>query len=160
MGIYSLSFYINSSNHIFVDRIVFYVKTHSDINWNGDLSILKDYVIGTTLGWSYGEAFDQIKSTLHIYTVNDICTNFKKLMVGRVDMVPTTYRNGLACIEAFNLQNKVVMLSPDIQDINGYIGFSKQPKLSNFKRLFNARLKQMIDNGTVSLINNKYQLQY
>ncbi|WP_435236595.1 hypothetical protein ACR30L_03150 [Psychromonas sp. PT13] len=42
--------------------IVFYVKTHSDINWNGDLSMLKDYVIGTTLGWSYGEAFDQIKS--------------------------------------------------------------------------------------------------
>jgi polar amino acid transport system substrate-binding protein len=89
--------------HFYVDRIVFYVKNDSTLIWNGDFLSLKGHVIGTTIGWSYGHAFDQVKNSLTIESVKDLCTNFKKLVIGRVAIVPATYRNALACIKQFNL---------------------------------------------------------
>jgi polar amino acid transport system substrate-binding protein len=149
-----------TQDHFYVDRIVFYVKKNSTFTWNGDFLSLKGHVIGTTIGWSYGNTFDQVKDSLTIESVKDLCTNFKKLVIGRVAIVPATYRNALACIKQFNLQEEVSLIAPDIQINKGYYGFSKQKKLTYLKKLFDERLQKMIENGKVSHINQTYQLKY
>ncbi len=149
-----------TSHHFYVDRIVFYAKSDRTLVWNGDFSSLQGKVIGTTLGWSYGTTFDQMKESLTLESVNDLCTNFKKLVMGRVYLVPATNRNALVCIEELDIRGEVTLLSPDIQTTKGYYGFSRQKNLTHFKEQFEEKLQQMIKNGAVSRINQTYHLRY
>jgi len=149
-----------SEHHFYTDRIVFYRKINRHLTWNGDFSTLQNYAIGTTFGWSYGDAFDKAKETLTLKPVKNLCDNFKKLMLGRIDLVPATQRNALVCINTLNIANEVVLLSPDIESTKGYYGFSKQSHLVEFREQFNAKLKEMVHEGEVARINEQYQLQY
>lgn len=52
------------------------------------LEDLRDYTVGVTLGYSYGERFDEMLKTMRVDTASTDYANYRKLQSGRIDIFP------------------------------------------------------------------------
>ncbi|TDT88652.1 amino acid ABC transporter substrate-binding protein (PAAT family) [Pseudodesulfovibrio indicus] len=52
------------------------------------LEDLRDYTIGVTLGYSYGERFDEMLENMRVDTASTDYANYRKLLSGRIDIFP------------------------------------------------------------------------
>ncbi|OZG72330.1 hypothetical protein BTA51_16485 [Hahella sp. CCB-MM4] len=74
---------------LMVNKKVFFHRKDFKFDWN-TIDDLKNYRIGTALGYSYGDEFDKAakEKRITIEPVTDDATNLKKLLLGRIDLFP------------------------------------------------------------------------
>lgn len=142
-----------SNSVISVDKVFFHLKSFS-FDWDS-INDLKQYRIGGTLGYTYGEAFDKAVKNKDIYVqyiTHDI-QNIKKLMSGKIEIFPMEINVGYELIKT-ELDKKNVSLithhhKPVVQTstcvvISKKIGKQRAQKLI---AAFNRGLQELKNNG-------------
>lgn len=142
------------------DALVFYLKKDNHFQWDGQFSSLVGKDIGLTRGWSYGTQFDQFKGQLNTFEVNSVTANFKKLLLGRIELFACHPRAASKVINQLDIAEQIKMASPPIMINRGYFGFSKKRNLDGFINQFNSEFKKMIANNEMLQLNKQYNLQF
>lgn len=85
-----------SEEPIFKGKVVFFTLKSDYFSWNS-FDDLKNYKIGITNGYSYGNIFNFYldNKTLNIEVANEDILNFKKLFSKRIDLFPIDLEVGL-----------------------------------------------------------------
>ncbi len=154
------------SEPIFNFKQFFYVRKDSTITFDGNFNKLKDYIIGTRIGFSYGGAFDTFikNGTLNVSEVINSTQNTKKLVSGRIDLF---IENPMNLISELNPQGElelmedIKLLKPSISHQLSYITVSKKSKLG--KKLvseIDKYLREIKNDGTYQKILMKYFGKY
>ncbi len=140
----------------FQDASFFFVRAGSSITWDGDLRLLRDVRIGMVPSWSWGEELESILGDLTVDYAPTIDLCFRKLLAGRLDMVPCSPREAYAAFQRLGLakQEQPIHIHPRIATHLNYFGFSKvkRQKLYRFKMAFEQELIQMQQRGELDQI--------
>lgn len=126
----------------YVDEMVFYERSPSVFEWNGDFAALKHKRVVAINGWAYGEKFDAARKILNISLTNSVEGALTMLARGRVDLFATNRRNTEPVIATLALAGQVAPLDHIITLQRGYFAFPKRPEyeivVERFDRAFNA----------------------
>ena len=149
-----------SSLPFYSDHMVFYSLKANSFEWQGNYAQLEGKLIGVPLGWTGGESFEAHRSSLRIYGVPELKNGFEMLVRKRVDLVLSNQRNALVTINDLNIAQEINVLNFALEITQGYFGFSKHHDVSRLKALFDQQLSEMVKNGRIKQINQKYGLEY
>ncbi len=152
--------FIDYHNEVLMPQIVslFILKT-TNIQWNGNISELAKYRFGGKRGFSYGKDFDNaIKNKIitKIEYVDYIERNVRKLLMKRFDIMINDKYTALYSFKKIGVLNHIKVLSPNIQYVPSYLGFSKKRKLTTIIDKFDVVLVQMKKDGTYNRIVNSF----
>lgn len=142
----------------YVDQMLFYARTKSVFDWDGDYASLRDKRIVAINGWAYGDEFDAARSIMNISLTNSVEAALAMLAHGRVELFATNRRNTEPVIPLLALENKVAPLSRIIASQRGYFAFPKRPEyeavLERFDRAFNA----YVDAGELRKLGRRWNV--
>jgi len=148
------------SSEVLMPQVVsFFVKKGSTITFNGDFGKLSQYSIGVVRKVSYGQKLDlAIKSGTfrRIEEANDGTQNFRKLIKGRIDMIPSNKYGGYHILNRLGEINEVEELPINIQSVPSYLAFSKKRNLKDIRDKFDVILKRLKEDGTYLKILESY----
>jgi len=82
--------------------------------------------------------------------------NFLKLIISRVDIVPSNKYVALDILTKLKKTDEVKELAPEVQSIPSYIAFSKKKNLAKTRDSFDETLKKMKSDGTYDKIISDY----
>ncbi|MBP7528433.1 MAG: transporter substrate-binding domain-containing protein [Syntrophorhabdaceae bacterium] len=115
----------------------------------------------TTKGDSFGQAFDSFLSNkLTITRSPNVEQSFAKLTKGRVDYFIYAMYSGLFEADKLGITDKVELLPKEVCVENWYIGISRKSPYVKYLPQINKKLDELIDNGTVDRLIEKYGSQY
>lgn len=155
------------SEPISVEKIVlFHLKSKPIKDWK-TLDDLKNYKFGATREYTYTKEFWDAANTkrLMVDVTNSDLQNFKKLLVGRIDIFPSGLVNGNSLLQKeFNpgIPSLISFHPKPLSKTTGHLAFTRSRKNSeNLVRIFNqglAELKKegLYDKFTGDLLTGKY----
>lgn len=154
--------FLDYSNESIAPQIVyFYTRKDSNVSFNGDLEALKKLRIGTAYKVNYGPKFEDMRARLNIDEAPTIEQNFKKLVIGRVDLIPSNLYTAASTMEQAGLKEyagQIVKLPIPIENVPSYIGFAKLRKLGALRDGFDAEFKKFVASGGYKRLLEKYRL--
>jgi len=148
-----------SKEALTVQVIAFFARADSTQSFDGDLAALRDVRIGVITGTSYGERFDEAVRTRVLRNVeqtNTIESNLKKLILGRVGLVPSYRYVALDTARRLHLLAQIREVSPPLDAVPTYLAFTKARDLSKWSEDFDAALASMKQDGTYDRIIGEY----
>ena len=154
------AFMIYTQSYFYQDPMAFYVRESNEFQWDGSLSSLTGKKIGLTRGWSYGTEFDQFRSQLNIFEVENIEASLKMLLFDRIELVASHPRAANRVIDLLNIRGQVKMILPPIIVNKGYFGFSRKRDLGSFIDQFDSEFNKMVSSGEIQRMNQAYDLYY
>jgi len=146
------------SDALFVERIAVYYHRDRPIRFE-DLSDLKGKRVGTLLGWSYGDEFDDARSARKIIVeeVPSDIQNFDKLARGRLDAVLAIEQVGANILTADGYAG--IRKSPAyLAEKSTHLAFHKQAEAAALLADFNHALRDIRQNGVYGRILNQHNL--
>lgn len=115
----------------------------------------------TTVGDSFGQAFDRfLAEKLTVTRSATVEESFSRLLKGRADYFIYAMYSGLFEADKLGMTNKVELLSKEVCVENWYIGISKKSPYVKYLPQINKKLDELINNGTVDRLIEKYGSQY
>lgn len=132
---------------LFPQAVYFYKNRKSDIQFNGDMDSLINRRIGVVSTISYGRAFDNFKSVLTLERARKLEHNFTKLLLGRIDLLPSDKIVADNVIAKMGIAGQVTMVPVQLGSIPSYIAFSKKRNLTQLMKAFDRELRQMKESG-------------
>lgn len=93
---------------------------------------------------------------LTIEYVSQIVQNFRKLDAGRIDYLIAPEHNAQIKASALGFADKITILPAPINSENEYMAISKQSPCLKYLPDVNKKLEEMIQNGTVERLIEKY----
>ena len=115
----------------------------------------------TTVGDSFGQAFDRFLSEkLTVTRSATVEESFSKLLKGRADYFIYAMYSGLFEADRLGIANKIELLPREICVENWYVGISKKSPYAKYLPQINKKLDELINNGTVDRLIEKYGSQY
>ncbi len=152
--------FLDYSNEVIVAQVVnFYKMKGRNINFDGDISKLKQYRIGVVSTISYGQKFDQAKSILKLDRVNKLEHNFVKLLKGRIDLTISNIFVAEHILKKQNMTNRIVRIPIEVQNVPSYIAFSKKKGLTGLRDQFDTELSKMKQSGEYNRIMKTYGIE-
>jgi polar amino acid transport system substrate-binding protein len=145
-----------STQAIYRAKVGLFALSSKQIDWQGDFSKLDGLRIGTTLAWYYGEKFRAHQPTLTLDPAIQQPDSFRMLLHNRVDLVITTESAARVAIGQLGVADQVVELTPLVDILEGHIGFSKAPEMQPVRLAFDKALDELVADGSVARINEKY----
>jgi polar amino acid transport system substrate-binding protein len=145
-----------SRQAIYRAKVALFARTAKNVDWQGDFQKLVGLRIGTTLAWYYGTKFAEQQASLTLDPAVRQPDSFRMLLHDRVDLVVTTESAAQAAIEQLGITDQVVELAPLVDILEGHIGFSKAPAMTPVRLDFDKALDELIADGSVARINQKY----
>lgn len=145
-----------STQAIYRAKVGLFALSGKQIDWRGDFSKLDGLRIGTTLAWYYGEKFHSQQPTLTLDPAIQQPDSFRMLLHNRVDLVITTESAARATIQQLGIADQIVELTPLVDTLEGHIGFSKSPDMLPVRLAFDKALDELVADGSVARINQKY----
>jgi polar amino acid transport system substrate-binding protein len=139
--------------------IVFFARPEWSLGFNGDLAALRDVKIGIIAGTSYGEQFDAaVRDGVlrNVEQTNSIESNLKKLVFGRVDLVPSYRYVALDTARRLQLLTQIREISPPLDSVPTYLAFTKVRDLRKQSEDFDAAMASMKQDGTYDRIIGQY----
>lgn len=139
------------------------------------LSDLKGYRIGVTEGVSYTKAFWQAERYLNFDYVNQNELQIKKLLRGRIDLVPLNTRSTLYEAEQAGIRDQISYLDKPLKDTPYYdpvclhspyfsgnedTGTTRQQHIEGFLKEYDAAVDKLTANGFIAATYRKYGLLY
>jgi len=148
------------SVEVLMPQIVsFFVKKNSPIVFDGDFNKLSKYSMGVVRKISYGQKLDlaiKNKTFKRVENANDVTQNFRKLIKGRIDIVPNSKYGGYHILKKLNQIDEVDELPLNIQSVPSFIAFSKKRNLTHIRDKFDVILKRLKQDGTYLQILQNY----
>ncbi|MCJ7433476.1 MAG: transporter substrate-binding domain-containing protein [Anaerolineales bacterium] len=148
-------FYFSDPAVVTGQNVFFHLKSY-DFDWK-EMKDLAGLNIGATIDYDYGEAFMQAEKAGEI-NVDRVPTdeqNFKKMLLGRIDIFPLDLDVGLAMLHQNFSAEEIAQITYHSQPIESYpyslILSKKVPRNAELIVLFNAGLKELIDSGKMQL---------
>lgn len=154
--------YVFSSQPLFKQETVLFVRADSPIHFKGDLQVLAGRAIGLQRGASYGDVFDGaaakgLFARLEFVTHDE--SSFRKLAAGRVDAVVSGRDSGLATVRRLGLAHQIRVSGKPLEVTGSYLMFNKDAVDAGFLRKLNAAMTGMQKDGSAYRIRSKYGLQ-
>lgn len=113
--------------------------------------------IGTLLGWSYGEKFDQAKAENQLFTHDSkLETNFNLLAKGRLDAVVHTELSAVYVLNKLALKDKVFLASEPLALGNIHMAVKKGSHKELLHK-FNQKLREPTHKKTINRLIKSYQ---
>lgn len=135
----------------------FYFLKGTSFDWDPteqDYNHLKGLRIGAVISYNYGEEFQTAEESglIHVERVSTVEQNFKKLLLGKVDLVICQNRVGMHILQTKFTKNDIKKINHHPQNSDAveydYLLFTKKKKTShNFLELFNKGLKKLKSSG-------------
>ena len=155
--------FLDYSQEILARQIVyFYAQDNASFSFNGDLKSVKGFRIGVVRGIDYGPKFEGARATLNINEASTVEQNFRKLAVGRVDLIPSNMYTANATIAHPAMQEykgKFIKLATPIEVVPSYIGFSKTKRLTTLRDRFDVELRKFYLTDEYGRLLKKHQLE-
>ena len=152
-------FLVFSKEALTKQAIAFFARSESTQSFDGDLAAVQDVRIGVITGTSYGEQFDAaVRNGVlrNVEQTNSIESNLKKLVLGRVDLVPSYRYVALDTARRLQLLAKIREISPPLDSVPTYLAFTKVRNLSKRSEEFDAAMASMKQDGTYDRIIGRY----
>ena len=146
-------------NEVLVEQVVaLYARKGDPTVFKGDFASLKNKVIGVTSTISYGQLFDQATKRLALKTdaVDDLESNVRKLMRGRVDLLISNRFSAQTVLRTMSLTGKVVEVGPIVEKLPSYIAFSKARGHGGLRDNFDRVLREIRRDGTYERIMQSF----
>ncbi len=148
--------YMNFTMPVVLDRSVIW---YSSINFKTPLSWsrfqdLAQYKIGVIRGENFNKEIDQLISSQQIKTfhvTNDV-QNFKKLALGRIDIIVKNERVGWALVNELQLNSSVKAAFKPAYLKKRYLSFTKQKDYHQLINMINIKVKEMQAKGEIRKI--------
>lgn len=152
-------YFIISQERLFRDREVFFYRVDRPFDWN-DYSDLKKYVVGGVIGYSH--VTQLANHGIKVEIVSNEAQNYRKLMAGRVDVVPGSRIVGYHMIQQMYPEAQSRMIkhhSKPLREADMFIFFSrKNPKSHALDEAFSRGMKKLKSSGRYSTILDQYLL--
>jgi polar amino acid transport system substrate-binding protein len=142
--------------------VYFYARQDFHFVFNGDLAATGGMRIGVVRGINYGPKFEEARAALHLDESSSIEQNFRKLAIGRVDLVPSNQTTAAAMLARPELHERIgdiVNLPVPIEVVPSFIGFSKLKNLSGLRDNFDDALKKYAGTVEYQQLLGKYKLE-
>ena len=139
--------------------IAFFASPETTPSFDGDLAAVRDVKIGVITGTSYGEKFDAaVRDGVlrNVEQTNSIESNLKKLVFGRVDLIPSYRYVVLDTARRLQLLAQIREMSPPLDSVPTYLAFTKVRDLSKRSEDFDAAMASMKQDGTYDRIIGRY----
>lgn len=140
-------------------QIVFFSRPDSQVVFDGRLHSVRDVKIGIINDTSYGAIFDSaLKQGVlsQIDKANNIESNLRKLVAGRVDLIVSYDFVALQAAEHIHLRENIRQLSPAIDLVPGYLAFTRVRDFKKLSDAFDVQLALMKQDGSYNRIAEKY----
>jgi polar amino acid transport system substrate-binding protein len=132
------------------DRMLFYVRRDTQLNWQGDLNALRTRRIVAVRGWHYGTQFEQARPWLDISEVPQLENGLQMLALGRVELLATNERNTTELLASLRLDKALAVLCPDIAQLDGYLAFPRDAQYAAVRERYNALFNEMVRSGELA----------
>lgn len=129
-------------------QTVFFHRADMDFDWSKP-SDVKGLTIGGIIDYDYGPfTRGDAEQRFDIQRADSLASNFRKLVAGRVDLVPEERNVGLAKLKDMGLTGKVEMDQSTIKAADYYVMVGKnQDDTRAIVKTFEAGLAQLVDSG-------------
>lgn len=151
-------FTIFPDEHISTTDFMLISLEESDIQYQNPLINLKDYKIGSILGFHYGDEFDNA-SYLDKVEVGNSELLLELLLKKRLDLALGNRTVITNSIHKKKLTKKLVFHEPPVKSDNLYVGFSKNKAHETLTKEFSSVLKLFKNSDQYQVILNKYHLK-
>lgn len=143
---------------LMIEKNVFVVKADSTITFNGDITSLKDYTIGTLIGYATLEEYIKEGVLTKIDYSAETSEALKKLLAdGRgVDLYVNTNYIIWYNAKVLGVADQLRELETPLVENPSYLAFTRVRDMSDIARRFEETLKAMKDDGTYERILEKY----
>lgn len=153
-----------SAKPIFSLRIVFFQRVNEDYSWE-KLSDLHSHTIGAVQGNFYSDEFTRLQNRAELtvdYAPSDV-SNFRKLLTGRVDLLPIDLETGNYILQKHfraEERHKLVAQSKALSVVPVYVVINKNlPRAKELMQRFDMGFQQLSDSGQLAKIIETYKLQ-
>jgi polar amino acid transport system substrate-binding protein len=154
--------FLEFSNESLVSQPIYlYAHKGREIHFDGDFDPIKGFRIGTAYKINYGPKFEQARSSLNIDEAPTIEQNFKKLAMGRVDLVPSYAHAAAFTLSSPALQgyaDKIVRLPMPVDSVPSHIAFSRLMNLTALRDGIDAELRKISASGEYRQLLDNYRL--
>lgn len=137
--------FLDYSHEAIIPQVIYlYARKGVALSFDGDLASLKGFHVGTAHKVHYGPKFEEFRPRLVIDEAPTIEQNFRKLAMGRVDVVPSNLATANATLALRSLQpyaDRIVRLSVPVETVLSYIAYPKAKKLNALRDGFDAELR-------------------
>lgn len=156
--------FLDFGNQSVIPQIVYFYakKEGGDAYFNGNFDEIEKLRIGTAFKVNYGPKFEEARARLHIDEAPTIEQTFKKLAVGRVDLVPSNLYTATAMLAKSSFTefaDKIVKLPIPIDNVPSYVAFSKLKRLTALCDQFDSALKKFIASNEYQRLLEKYRIE-
>jgi polar amino acid transport system substrate-binding protein len=152
--------FLTYSKEILIIQVqAFFVLKSSTIHYDGDFKKMSNLKIGVINKTSYGTLLDLALTDgtfRKVDIANNAESNVKKLLVGRVDVIPSYRHVALSTAKQIGAVDKIRELNPSIEAVPSYLAFTKERDFSRVIFEFDKALASMKKDGNYDKIFNKY----
>lgn len=149
---------IFSKESIITTYTSLFVKSDSNIKFDGNVLNLKPYKIGTIRDYTYGQEFDNAvkNKIIKIEEVDDKLQNINKVLDNRIDICVENRLVLLNALKSTNNEEKLKELKPEVSQTPVYAWFSKKKNPEKMVDEFDIKLAEIKKDGTFEKIYNSY----
>ncbi|MBV1879800.1 MAG: transporter substrate-binding domain-containing protein [Pseudomonadales bacterium] len=138
---------------------VLFVRKDSQIEYNGNLGALSEYIFGAIRGYSYGGTYDKavaegVVKNIEFVTLTE--QSLRMLVMKRIDVAPSGRHVGKYYLYQLGLQDDVRKLMPALETVPTYLIFPKKNHSASIRLQFNEALQSMRDDGTYENIYQSF----
>lgn len=143
------------SEPVLVANKVFFHLESTEFDWNS-IGDLEGYTVGATRGYGYGDAFDKAveEGRIDVEYVDSDLQNFRKLVLGRIDLFPMTKAVGYSILNTeFSAEERATVTSHErpVQQAVFHLLFSKSVERNPaMVDRFNRGLAQLRKEGRIA----------
>ena len=155
--------FLEYSKQVLIPQPVYlFVRKESGLSFDGDLSALLGRRIGVVNRISYGNRFDRYRSRLKLDETETLEQNFQKLVLGRVDAVPSNLYTAVYVLGGTSrgLADQIEQLPVPVEVVPSYLAFTRRKDFQPLRDRFDAELRKLVQSGEYRRIIESYQIPY
>jgi polar amino acid transport system substrate-binding protein len=142
---------------LITDPGTLFVRSDSDIVFDGDYSSLAKYTIGMQRGTDHGLVFMQALKNYHVHVDEAIDQeqNIQKLVAGRFDIAVGPKLVVMSAAQRIGLLPQIKILYSGVSVGDAYVGFCRKKDYSHLIHRFNQTIRKMQQDGSYDRIVRK-----
>jgi polar amino acid transport system substrate-binding protein len=149
-----------SRESILPQIIYFYGQRSGATAFNGDLAALAGSRVGTVLSVNYGARFDTARAALAVREVATLEQNFRKLALGRLDLVPSNLYTASYTLRQMGAgAADIVQLPLALENVASHIAFAKSLRLTALRDQFDREFKAYLAGGAYRKLLDQHRIE-
>jgi len=156
--------FLDYSVEAIVPQIIYlYARKGVTVSFDGDLSSIKGFHVGTAHKVNYGPKFEEARSRLATDEAATIEQNFRKLAMGRIDLVPSNLYTALSTLASPTLKeyaDRIVRLPVQVETVMSHIAFSKARNHAALRDSFDAEFRKFLNSPDYRRLLTRYGLEH